>query len=558
MNPGADGEIVTNSAAKRTGSGLGIHRVTATVLVLSLIVVGLAAWATRTVVHDQDSRLLNERANEVALVFNANINAIPTSMITLGNLAREGGTALFDRQASQLVKAGPGHLTFALLRPATGGYVVVTAVGSELSVGQLVTGVAASVVATARAAPKMVTTPVLGTGRTRSVGFALAGPAGTVVYRVSALGPLSAPRQAGTAPFHELRVALYASARPHPAQVVVATTKHLPLRGSVRYVPINAGASHWLLAASSTEPLVGSVAAAVPWFVLAVGIIGSILIGLVLEQVIRRRDAAVNMYQSERQLAETLQQKLLPPLPALDGLDVATRYIAASEGQAVGGDWFDVFDLHDGRAAIVIGDVIGHDIEAAAAMSQVRAALRAYAWDGDDPAAVIERLARMVDAFKIAGLVTVVYGVLGHPDGDGARLFRWANAGHLPPLLRMLGGDVLELLDGSSRVIGAPPDGPRTQGEYLLPRGSTLVLYTDGLVELPGIALTESMEQVRRMLERQDPDAPAETVCESILRSQPTTTSRDDIAIVVVRILAQELPAERVPASAHGAPFLPR
>jgi serine phosphatase RsbU (regulator of sigma subunit) len=424
---------------------------------------------------------------------------------------------------------------------------VVAAAGAGLATGHLVVGETASVLAAAQRASEMVATPVLGTGASRSVGFALAGPAvppGLVVYRLNALGPVSPPGQAGTAPFHELRVALYASPRPEPTQVLVATTRDLPLHGSVRYVPVNAGATHWLLAASSTQPLVGSVAASAPWLALVIGIVGSILIAIVLEQITRRRDVAVALYRGERELAETLQQKLLPPLPALDGLDVASRYIAASEGQAVGGDWFDVFDLLDGRAAVVIGDVVGHDIEAAAAMSQVRAALRAFAWEGGEPAGVIGRLAGLVDTFKITGLVTVVYGVLGRPDRNGARLFRWANAGHLPPLLRLPDGQVIELGAGISRVIGAPAGGARSEGEYLLPRNSTLVLYTDGLVELRGIPLTDSVGQLRHVLEQQDHDAPAEDVCESILRSQPTAHSRDDIAIIVVRTVGNNVPVD--------------
>jgi hypothetical protein len=240
-----------------------------------------------------------------------------------------------------------------------------------------------------------------------------------VLYRQSALGPVKAPREAGTAPFHELSVVLYDDSRPVPAQVVVTTTKDLPLAGRVRYSAFPVGASHWLLAVSSPQPLVGTVAAWAPWLALIVGIAASVLIAATLEQVVRRRDAAVALYRSEHRIAETLQHRLLPTLATVPGLDVASRYVAASDSQQVGGDWFDVFDLGRGRTAVVIGDVMGHDIEAAAAMAQVRAALRAYALENDEPAPVLERLAHLVDAFDVTALVTAYTECSGRPTAKG-------------------------------------------------------------------------------------------------------------------------------------------
>jgi len=501
--------------------------------------------ATRAAVRDQDHRLLEERATEVSLVLGTSISSVGTTLAGLGHVARDGGTALFTKEAADDVTSGPGKLTFALLRPARGAFVVVAAAGGGLSVGDEVSGAGASVLAAAGRSRGMVATPVLGSGADRSLGFALGGPAappGTVLYRLTELGPVRAPRAAGTAPFHDLNVVLYDGPRPDPGQVLATTTRQLPPKGAVQYVPLPVGSTHWLLAVSSPHPLAGTVAAWAPWVALAVGVIGSVLVASVLEQVVRRRDAAVALYRSEHRVAETLQYKLLPTLFATPGLDVASRYVAASDGQQVGGDWFDVFDLGRGDTAVVIGDVMGHDIEAAAAMAQVRAGLRAYAWEGGEPADVVDRLARMVDAFSVTGLVTVVYGVLGAPDDDGGRRFRWANAGHLPPLVQGPDRDVHELRDGSSGVIGAPVDGPRGQGQQVLPAGSILVLYTDGLVERPGATLTDSIERLRSSLGRQRRGASADDVCDAILEATPPDQTRDDIAIVVVRLLPGEVP----------------
>ncbi len=534
-----------------------LHRVPASTLVVLLLVSVGVVLATRALVSNQDSRLLKERATEVSLVLGTAISADEATLAGLGHVARDGGAGLFTKEAADAVTSGPGDVAFALLRPAPLGpaplgpargtgssvprpaaFVVVAEAGDELSVGQRISGPAASAMRSALQRGGLVSTPVIGSGQDRSLGFALGGPTvptGTVVYRDSALGLLKAPRQAGTAPFDELDVVLYDASRPDPGQLVVATTRELPLSGPVLYLPFAVGTSRWTLAVSSPQPLVGMVAAWSPWAAAGVGAVGSVLVAAVLEQVLRRRDAAVDLYRSEHLVAEALQNQLLPSLSHLPGLDIASRYVAASDGQQVGGDWFDLFDLGSGRTGVVIGDVMGHDVEAAAAMAQVRASLRAYAWEGGGPASVLERLARLVDAFSVTGFVTVVYGVLEPPDERNARWFRWANAGHLPPFVRFPDGRPQELRGGRSGVIGAPGDEHREEGELLVPAGSLLVLYTDGLVERPGVALTECIERLRASLQHPDGATSADDVCDFILQTRPADQTRDDIALVVVR-----------------------
>ncbi len=522
-----------------------LHRLPLSVLVALLLLSIVVALLTRAVESDQDNRLLVQRANEVSLVLGTSITSLESTLTALGHVARDGGTALFIKEAADDVAAGPGNPTFALLRRSHGSYVVTVEAGHGLPVGEIAPGPVATVLAAAQKGRDLLATPVLGSGTDRVLGFALGGPsvpAGMVLYRQSALGPVKAPREAGTAPFDELNVVLYDASRPVQAQVVATTTKHLPLAGRVRSLAFPVGASHWLLAVSSAQPLVGTVAAWGPWIALTVGLAASALIAATLEQAVRRRDAAVALYRGEHRVAETLQHRLLPTLATVPGLDIASRYVAASDSQQVGGDWFDVFDLGDGRTAVVIGDVMGHDIEAAAAMAQIRAALRAYALENDEPAPVLERLAHLVDAFDITGLVTVIYGVLGPPDSDGARQFRWANAGHLPPLVKVAHGQVHELGDGRSGIIGAPATEPRGQGQALLSRGSSLVLYTDGLVERPGTALTDSIGELRSSVEHLPPGTSADELCEAVLAAKALDQTRDDIAIVVIRIFPAKVP----------------
>ena len=151
--------------------------------------------------------------------------------------------------------------------------------------------------------------------------------------------------------------------------------------------------------------------------------------------------ANTDTFTREHAIAETLQRSLLPAaLPAVPGLDLAVRYLPATEGAAVGGDWYDAFPVAGGRIGLVIGDVSGHNIASASIMGQVRSMLRAYAIDDPDPAAALERTNAAVVRLLPDALATVVYAVLDPASGD----LVYANAGHPPP--------VISSLDGPARV----------------------------------------------------------------------------------------------------------
>jgi len=377
-----------------------------------------------------------------------------------------------------------------------------------------------------------------------------------VLYRQTTLGRVSAPRQAGTAPFNELDVALYASPRVDQRQVLVTTASTLPLRGSVRYQTVQVGSTTWLLAASARTSLVGSTAEAAPWGVLAAVLVLAVLLALVIEVEGRRRDAAMRLYDSEHHVAETLQRSLLPEVPSLPGLGLAARYLAGAPGQEVGGDWFDVFPIEGGRVGLVIGDVMGHDLVAAAAMSQIRAALRAYAWRGDTPAIVLDKLDQFVTTFALTPLVTVFYGVLEAPTRDGGRLLRYANAGHLAPLVQTPDHRVRPLVGPGSVIIGGLVDGKRSQAEEHLDVGSMLVLFTDGLVETPLSPLDVSLDQLAARIADEPAQLSADGLCDFILSAARAGELEDDVALLVVRILAGQAPESPPPSSlrANGSP----
>jgi serine phosphatase RsbU (regulator of sigma subunit) len=543
----ADGKMVSMGGSRRIPrrgeaepGGAGVTRrrpqAAAIALLVLLLATGLMTWLTAHVVHDQERKLLSERATEINLVLEENVNSIATQLGSLGHLSGEH-PSLFDTEAAaDLGNARTQAIALLHPGPGPGTWTVVTSAGTGLRPGQVLDGVAARTATEALSMKGMLATRVYGLGAARSIGFVMAAPSGAVVYRQDLLGPPRPPSAAGTAPFSEVRVVLYDSTTRDPAQVLTTTAPKLPLGPSAIYTPYMAGRSRWLLGVEAAQPLVGSVASDAPWAVLIVGVVGAALVYGFMESVVRRRNAALLLYQSEHRFAETLQRRLLSPLVAPPGLDVASRYVAASDDHQVGGDWFDVFDLDGGRVGMVIGDVMGHDVEAAAAMAQVRAGLRAYAIEGGSPGTVLARLAHLIEAFEITVLVTVVYGIIDAPEGDGSRVFRWANAGHLPPLVHRPSGEVSELTGGVSPVLGAPVAGPRSEGSCEVTPGSTIVLYTDGLVEEHGVDLGESLAALRAALHGRAGLGSAEDICESVLAARLPERRHDDIALVAVQV----------------------
>jgi Stage II sporulation protein E (SpoIIE) len=518
---------------------------TAVALLLALAASAAAAWGVHAVVADQESRLLKERGNELNSVLMSAVAPIAAGLTAQGAVlkATRGSEAAYVQTAQEAVdqaaKTSPTPQTFAWMRrnPDGDGWVVAAAAGRTLRQGQVVTGARAATFDRASATPLMVATPLIGPDRV--LGFALgapAAPAGTVLYRESPLGPLRAPQAASTAPFAELDVVIYGSQRPQRATALAATTTDLPLSGHVVNNPLKVGADTWVISAKARRPLVGSIAHDAWWLVLLGGILGSVLIATVIETVARRRDDALALYASEHEVAETLQRSLLPKLPTIPGLEMGARYIAGGQGQEVGGDWYDAFPVAGGRVGIAVGDVIGHDLAAASAMAQIRAVLRAYAVDGDAPSTVVNRLDHLIDALGLTQLVTVIYGVLDPPAPDGTRVLTYANAGHMAPLVRRPGGEVQQLVGGESVVIGAPIDMDHVQVEQVLEPGTTLVLFTDGLVEVPGRPLDETIQELADALGQRHDDDSVEGVCERILATTSERALRDDIALLVIRV----------------------
>jgi len=238
-------------------------------------------------------------------------------------------------------------------------------------------------------------------------------------------------------------------------------------------------------------------------------------------------------YDTEHHAAGVLQVALLPAaLPEVAGFSVAGRYLPATDGLTVGGDWYDVFELPDRRLAVVVGDVVGSGVRAAAAMGQLRSAVRALTEVVPEPAALLQALEKHVPTIPDASCATVVYAVI---DPAAARL-TYVRAGHLPPLVIRPGGGAELLRDASSTPLGVTGGASHTVGVVGFEPGCTVVLYTDGVVERREEPLTAGLERLRRAGEEAsglDPDR----CCDHLLASMIGADGHgDDAAVVAVRL----------------------
>ena len=239
-------------------------------------------------------------------------------------------------------------------------------------------------------------------------------------------------------------------------------------------------------------------------------------------------------FESEQSIAETLQRSVLPAsLPRVEGMQLAARYLPGTAGVAVGGDWFDAIRLQDGQLGLVVGDVVGKGVQAAATMGQLRNGLRAFSLDRMKPSSTLTRLNRLAEEIMDTAFATVVYVVV---DGD-ARVGRYSSAGHPPPLVSFPDRRVEFLEGGRGLPLGAGTDTRYTQEIVELPVGTTLVLYSDGLVERRGESIDVGLERLRQAV-LDGPREPEQLVEHLLQRLVGTGERGDDIALLAVRLLA--------------------
>ena len=253
---------------------------------------------------------------------------------------------------------------------------------------------------------------------------------------------------------------------------------------------------------------------------------------------IQVREAERRAARQTKRMSEALQRSLLTAPSHAARLELAVRYQPAAQEAQVGGDWYDAFRTADGSTTLVIGDVAGHDRDAAAAMAQVRNVLRGVAQTlGEPPAAVLRGLDRALRGLEVQALATAVLCQVqplaaAEEGGPGVSL-RWSNAGHLPPVLVHSDGTAVLLTGEPDLVLGLDPEFPRHDHQMILEPGSTLVLYTDGLVERRNESIDDSVEALRGLIEELGTLGPEE-MCDALLE-RLAADAEDDVALLVLR-----------------------
>ncbi|MET0447585.1 MAG: SpoIIE family protein phosphatase, partial [Aeromicrobium sp.] len=250
----------------------------------------------------------------------------------------------------------------------------------------------------------------------------------------------------------------------------------------------------------------------------------------------------------EHAIAEELQRSLLPAETFdLEHLDVATFYRAGVEGTYVGGDWYDIIELPGARTAFVMGDVMGRGVRAASVMGQLRSAVRAFATLDLPPHQVMEHLDVLVQDLAGDQIVTCVYAVFDPVD----ETLRYANAGHLPPLIAVHGGEVRRLTAGGPPLGAGYGDVPTE--EVPLAVGATIVFYTDGLVERRGQDIDDGIAGLEREMDRHG-KASLRGLPESIVDTLLPDGPDDDVAILVARVSVPDGVADLTMAREVGPP----
>ena len=249
------------------------------------------------------------------------------------------------------------------------------------------------------------------------------------------------------------------------------------------------------------------------------------------------------LYARQRDLAAGLQRSLMTDPPENDQTEVVVRYVAAAEEAQVGGDWYDAFLQPDGGTVLVIGDVMGHDTRAAAAMGQLRALLRGIGYTtGTGPAEMLQRLDEAIEGLRVQTTATglVVRVEPRHDEDTGPARLCWSNAGHPPAIVVPPTGGAIALENAEpDLLLGVLAHTDRQESSAMLQPGGTLLLYTDGLIERRGQSLDEGVEALTAAIDRLA-GMPLPELCDRLLDELLPDQNDDDVALVAVRLRTPE------------------
>lgn len=519
-----------------------------------MLAAGIASTAalalTSLVLYDHnEDRLLRLRARELNLVLASTLPATQTPLATAAELAN--ATAGNPRKFRAFIAdyAGPGkQFASASLWRVRAGRAAPVALAGAAPLLASQRGGASSFLGRAIRPGSLNLTKILGGPRHPALGFAFALPKRPelVVY---AENPLPADRRSKierNSAFSDLHYVLYLGRSTTASALLVTNVAHLPLRGREASEAVPFGAGRFTLLVGPTGALGGSFFADLPWLIALAGALISLAAALAAgrlsagrrraEQLARDLDvvAAENrdLYRAQRSISTTLQHALMPDeLPQPDGLQVSALYVPATTDVDIGGDWYDIVEVDNARALLIIGDVSGHGLQAATAMALVRHAALAYAAVDPEPAVVLGKLARFVGRRGLAGNFATVLCALLDVEGHELNI---ASAGHLPPLL--LGAGRAEFLDVvADAAIGVSKQSVARYRAtvHSVPPKATLLAFTDGLVERRGEVIDVGLMRLKTLASASE--VALDELVATLARDLTSTDHPDDTAIVGMR-----------------------
>lgn len=510
----------------------GAHRLSAVVLVLGLAVTGALTVSSRLLYLHGERRLTELQTKLTATSLSvATVDVERRLGAGLGPVAADGNVATFKSAMGASLKVP--FASVLLFRMSHGQPKLAASIGARplLPPGS---SRAISICRQTAATKELVVNRLL-TSRAQRFAYSMSarGPAGTFVAYAEEVLP--ADRRVvlpSSSPDYDLRFAVYYGAVGSP-NALVETTARLPFGGPVVTVPIPFGDRVLTLVAAPRVSIEGTFTEDLAWAVLVGGLVLSCAAAVLTERLLRQRGAAEllaaqnrRLYQSQRSVSERLQQSLLPEhLPTSPHFELAVRYLPGTAGIEVGGDWYDVVELGADHVFFTVGDVAGRGLDAAILMGSLRNAITAYAKDGDAPEEVLAKVGRLVDVASDGRFATVLCGLLDISTGR----VRLANAGHLPPI--WIEGHTCRVVE---TALG-PPVGlaPRYASVDLsLSLGSTLLAFTDGLVERRGEPLSKGIDRLCRAAGEV---GNLEQLLDSLVTTLVPSGPSDDIAILGVR-----------------------
>jgi len=509
-----------------------ISRATAIVIVIALAITGALAFAAQRSRDANEDRLLAQQAEEATAVLQA---SIPRILSNVGQVARVVQLLDGDPDAMRPELEGDiGEDTFTTIT-------VVRRDGPEpvLSLGDpsvLDEERIEQVLEDTPRDPDVIHVDAFLDGDDRRISYSTDVGAGglAVIAEVRLEGPRISDDREGDA-FDGIDLAIYLGEEERDEDLLTSTTPDLPIDGRRSSQTVPFGDSQLLFVVTPAGTLGGGVLAVLPWLAALAGLVSGGIAAVLVESLHRRRlDAEAfteelhELYRREHAIAHTLQHSLLPThLDRLQDIEVGARYFPGAEGAEIGGDWYDVINDGDGTFTVVVGDVVGRGVKAAAVMAAMRYATHAVAGQSSDPAEIL----RAVNGLEhIRGdFVTMLCGNVDPVEGAVS----FASAGHPAPLL--ISPEETRFL----RVVPGPPIGFLDEPTFTvkrttLPHGSVVVLFTDGLYERRGESIEVGLERLRDVAATLD--GSVDDILDGLAEAMLGDGVSDDTAMLAFRV----------------------